>query len=487
MSLSRYRSIVPEWESFLAAVATPEPVTFRVRPRLLPEERVIARLERQGFALAPIRGLSGYWRVMDGPDSVAQTPEHWSGLLHVQQAVMALPSLALAPRPGEAILDLCAAPGGKTTHIAELMADRGPLVAVDPKEKRLRGLLGNLYRLGHPNVIVVAADGRALPTSATFDRVLVDAPCSAEGNLRRQAGRGAGRDAGFVDYVTSVQEALLRRAIELTRPGGVLVYSTCTFAPEENEAVVTRVLADSPIAVEPIQLEAPHSPGLSGWDGELFDPSLREAWRIYPHQMDSGGLFMVRLRKLGAGTSAVVGWTPPPPVFPGGDEEDGSVRLRSAQDELVHRFGLGHREVEEMGWMVRGENIWAHTAERWPFPAWSAQSPGGRWRVVSMGIRSLRERPPGRETPSSHFLARWGRHMAPDRQVHLDPTSLGRLLRNERLPAEGRSAGPVALLWEDLVLGRGMIGTGGLRHEIPKASAERLLTVLERLGSRMPD
>jgi len=400
---------------------------------------------------------------------------------------MALPSLALAPRPGEAILDLCAAPGGKTTHIAELMADRGPLVAVDPKEKRLRGLLGNLYRLGHPNVIVVAADGRALPTSATFDRVLVDAPCSAEGNLRRQAGRGAGRDAGFVDYVTSVQEALLRRAIELTRPGGVLVYSTCTFAPEENEAVVTRVLADSPIAVEPIQLEAPHSPGLSGWDGELFDPSLREAWRIYPHQMDSGGLFMVRLRKLGAGTSAVVGWTPPPPVFPGGDEEDGSVRLRSAQDELVHRFGLGHREVEEMGWMVRGENIWAHTAERWPFPAWSAQSPGGRWRVVSMGIRSLRERPPGRETPSSHFLARWGRHMAPDRQVHLDPTSLGRLLRNERLPAEGRSAGPVALLWEDLVLGRGMIGTGGLRHEIPKASAERLLTVLERLGSRMPD
>src|SRR5690606_31952503 len=163
---------------------------------------------------------------------------------------------------------------------------------------RIRGLLGNLYRLGHPNVLVVAADGRNLPEGALFDRALVDAPCSAEGNLRRQGGRVGPRDPGFVAHVTEVQEALLRRAIALVRPGGVIVYSTCTVAPEENEGILDRVLADAPVRVEPIRLEAPHAPGLEGWEGRSFRPEVRDAWRVCPDHLDSGGLFMARLRRL---------------------------------------------------------------------------------------------------------------------------------------------------------------------------------------------
>lgn len=478
MPFTRYRDVVPDWAGFQEALGTPEPVTLRVRTGQVSADRLIPRLEGQGFQLSAVTGASGFWRVDEGPGSVAQTLEHWLGLFHVQQAVMGLPTLALAPRAGERVLDLCAAPGGKTAHIAELMGDRGPLVAVDPKEKRLRGLLGNLYRLGHPNVLVIAADGRQLPGGAMFDRILVDAPCSAEGTSRRQGGRVPRRDAGFVAYVTSVQEALLRRAVDLLLPGGVLVYSTCTFAPEENEAVVSRVLSDTPLEVEPIPLEAPHSPGLADWGGTSFNPSLVRAWRVYPHQMNSGGLFMVRLRKATGSNEPDAGWSPVPQAFPGGDTAAAALRITAAQLELEHRFGMPHHILESLCWMVRGENIWAHTAERWPVATWSRDPAATRWRVVSLGIRALKQRPEGMETPSNHFLARWGKALGTDRQVELTRDQLRILLSDLHIPSAGLPVGPVALLWEGMVLGRGMVGVGGLRHEIPGASAARLSTLL---------
>jgi NOL1/NOP2/sun family putative RNA methylase len=498
LAFERYRGVIPDWRAFEEALATPEPVTLRVRSGRTSEARLVARLEEQGFGLAPVPGAPGYWRVERGPGSIAQTLEHWLGLFHVQQAVMGLPTLALAPRPGERVLDLCAAPGGKTSHLAELMEDRGPLVAVDPKEKRLRGLLGNLYRLGHPNVLVVAADGRELPAGAEFDRILVDAPCSAEGTSRRQGGRVAPRDPGFVEHVTGVQEALLRRAAELLRPGGVLVYSTCTFAPEENEGVVSRVLADSPLQMERISLDAPHAPGLAEWEGERFDPALSRAWRVYPHMMDSGGLFMARLRKEGpvearvprepsgssdrresSGAADGGGWSPVPVAFPGEDAVAARERIVAALEELELRFGMKRAVLERIGWMARGGNVWAHTAERWPVPTWEETASSGRWRVVSLGIRALKKRSADLETPSNHFLARWGTELGDDRKVDLRRSDLASLMSDLKLSAPDLPVGPVAILWDGMVVGRGMVGGGGLlRHEIPGPSAERLRTLL---------
>ncbi len=193
MTLERYREIVDDWDRFWEVSHTPEPITFRVRAGLIAPSELTSRLRSKGFRLEPVDELEDYFRVIEGPGSVAQTIEYWLGLLHIQQAVMGLPALALSPRPGDRVLDLCSAPGGKTTHLSELMGEEGPLVAVDSKEKRIRGLLGNLYRMGYLNVIVIAADGRQLPSAAGFDRVLVDAPCSGEGNYRRQDGQSSAR------------------------------------------------------------------------------------------------------------------------------------------------------------------------------------------------------------------------------------------------------------------------------------------------------
>ncbi len=503
----------------MEANLAPEPITIRLRPRVSDPARVTARLAAQGFRLDPVPGIPHTLKVVEGPHSVAQTLEHWLGEIHVQQSVMAVPSLALAPRPGERVLDLCAAPGGKTSHLADLMEERGCLVAVDPKEKRLRGLMANLFRLGHSNVLVVAADGRELPEGALFDRILVDAPCSAEGNFRRTRGRLPKRDGAFVRYVTALQEALLRRAIHLLRPGGTVVYSTCTWAPEENEAVVARVLADLPVAVEPLPLDLPHAPGITAWNDHRYPEALRHAWRLYPQHLDSGGAFVVRLRKEGEAPEDATGWTPIPPAFPaqegagaradaepaagaGGRESappetPAQRRIDAATSLLREGFGVSDEVLGTLGWMARAENLWLQTAGEWPVPAWQGEGgyrptprpSAGGWRVVSLGLRAFREASGGFETPSTALLTRLAPHLGGPRIADVDDAHLSRLLLGERISGarvEALPRGPIAVRWEGRILGRGMRGTPGLELQIPRAQARRLEDLLRGSGALDP-
>jgi NOL1/NOP2/sun family putative RNA methylase len=484
MAFERYRSIIADFARFTDTVNTVEPVTFRVPGGRSGAADLEGRLRSYGFELEELPGLDGYFAVRSGPGSVGQTLEHWLGRLHVQQAVMALPPLALGPRPGERVLDLCAAPGGKTTHLSELMGRRGPLVAVDPQEKRIRGLLANLYRLGCSNAVVVAADGRRLPTGALFDRVLVDAPCTGEGNCRRGGGPRTSSGGKFRRYVVGAQEALLRRAVQLTRPGGVIVYSTCTFAPEENEAVLDRVLRDEHVSCEPISLDLPHDPGILDWDGQRYHDDVENAWRVYPHHLDSGGLFMARLRRLGGpaarsaeGGRSDAGWSPVPVAFPGEDPLAATRTVDRALHELEFTFGISRERLRAGDWLLRADHIWAQTAEEWPWPGWGDPiDPSAR--VVSVGLRTIRVTTGGAVVPTNDFFVRWGGELGPDRTIALEPSELMRLLGGEQLPAEGRAFGSYGLSVRGEVLGRGVVWTGGLRAEIQRAHAERLLPLL---------
>ncbi|NIP56747.1 MAG: RNA methyltransferase, partial [Gemmatimonadetes bacterium] len=139
------------------------------------------------------------------------------------------------------------------------------------------------------------------PEGALFDRVLVDAPCTGEGTLRRRGGRPPEPSDSFVAHLGRVQRALLEKAVRLTRPGGTVLYVTCTFAPEENEAVVSDILRSHPVELEPLELPVPHARGLARFGDARFDPRLEGAARIYPHHLDSGGLFLAKLRKLDEG------------------------------------------------------------------------------------------------------------------------------------------------------------------------------------------
>ena len=478
MSLERYRSFVPDWSGFLEAAERPEPTVVRVRTGRISPGALAERLEAQGYTLHPLEGMPAFFRVEGGARPVSFTLEHWLGLIYVQQASTGVAAPALGPRPGERVLDLCSAPGGKTTHAADLMGDRGALIASDVSEGRIRGLLGNVYRLGHPNILVVAGDGRAFPEEAAFDRVLVDAPCSGEGTLRRRGGRPPSQSRSFLGYVTRAQEELLRKAVRLTRPGGTILYVTCTFAPEENEAVVSRVLADAPVTLEPLSLPVPHAPGLGSFDGASFDPRLEGAARIYPHHLDSGGLFLARLRRLDDG-DAPAGWGPVPAVFPG-DDMSGEEAERLVAEGLASlaRFGVDPGAFDGLSWIARGGRLWLHGLPEWPLAAWTE----GGWRAISVGFRAMEFDTSGRPRPTNDVL-QWLGAAIRENTVDFDDAEMLGACRGEAVPRPETLHGLLALRWRGAVLGRGVATPDGARNEIPKARRRDLQAIVEGEGS----
>ncbi|MEQ1855239.1 MAG: RsmB/NOP family class I SAM-dependent RNA methyltransferase [Longimicrobiales bacterium] len=454
---------------------------FRVRTGRIAEADLLARLERAGFRLRAIDGMPSFFVVEEGPYPVSLTLEHWAGFFYVQQASTGLAAPALGARPGERVLDLCSSPGGKLTHLAEMMEDSGGLVACDVDERRIRGLLGNLYRLCGTNVLVVAGDGRTLPEGAQFDRVLVDAPCSGEGTLRRRSGDVPDQSKKFLAYVTRAQRALLQKAVRLTRPGGTVLYVTCTFAPEENEAVVSELLESAPVELEPLDPAVPHASGLTSFEGAVYDPRMEGAVRIYPHHLDSGGLFMAKLRRL-EGDVPVEGrdrgWFPVACAFPdeGRTEEEAARIVADAVAAVISRHGIAPETFDGFAWTLRADTLWLHSCGEWPLPEWEV----GRWRPISVGLRAIELDTSGRPRATNDLL-RFVSTAVRSAVVDVTEETMLRLLAGEAIPTdEATPLGPVALRLDGEVVGRGASRVAGLSSEIPKARAVELARALTR-------
>lgn len=469
VDLSRYEQIVDDWTAFTAAAERPEPTVFRVSRHRADEQEVIGRLRAQGFQTEALDSQPGLHRVVDGPRPLSATFEHWLGLLYVQQASTAVAAPLLDVGPGSRVLDLCSAPGGKTTHLAELMGGGGCLVANEISEPRIRGLLGNVYRLGHPNVLVTSGDGRDAPSGALFDHILLDAPCSGEGTLRRRGGQAPNQSASFVRYVTSAQRRLLERAVELLQPGGTVLYVTCTFSPEENEAVVSDALTRLPVELIPLDLPVRHAPGVTRFGDERFDERVVGTARIYPHHLDSGGLFIAKLMKRGGVSERdESGWTPVPAAFGGRS----TVDLEAGLSAVRARFGIG--ALEEYRWLERGGRGWMHTVSEWPTWANEEASP---WRTISLGIRSVDFDSRDRPRPTNDLLRLLATSDGP-RTVSLDDGAMASFLARDPLTTDIGERGPIAVAWRGDVVGRGAVTGEGLKSEVPKARAADLKRAL---------
>lgn len=300
--LERYRPLIDDWGAFCEALGRPLPTVLWANPLRIAAPGLRALLEAEGLRPEPLHWCGEAFRLP--PDTPVGT-QWWymAGLAHSQEEVSMLPVHLLAPRPGERVLDLCAAPGGKTAQIAVALGNRGTVVANDISVARTKPLRATLERLGLVNVSTTTEDGANYPAQAgPFDRVLVDAPCSGEGTWRRRAGlRGQTGRAVSLER-SRVQRALLRKAVQLCRVGGRIVYSTCTFAPEENELVVNSILNELGEAVDVIDVATPEfaaSPGITRWDGERLQPALARTLRLWPHHNDTGGFFVAVLERRG--------------------------------------------------------------------------------------------------------------------------------------------------------------------------------------------
>jgi NOL1/NOP2/sun family putative RNA methylase len=293
--LERYRDIVPEFERFTAVQCEPLPVSARINTLKTDRSSLLERLERQSigyesFGWYPL----GLKLDLEKPGKLL---EYLLGYIHIQEEVSMVPPLVLDPRPGEEVLDLCAAPGGKTTQISQAMENRGVVFANEPSLARIAPLRSNCERLGAVNVAITRYDGRRFPDHL-FHRVLVDAPCSSEGRARRDPDLLSRCSRERSLDIQVLQIGLLRRAVRITRPGGVIVYSTCTYAPEENELVVQKVLGEGKVRLEQFSLPGLKGcPGITEWEGVELDEDLKRCARYYPHLNDTGGFFVARLIK----------------------------------------------------------------------------------------------------------------------------------------------------------------------------------------------
>jgi NOL1/NOP2/sun family putative RNA methylase len=296
--LERYGQIIPDFGLFLDFLTRPLRTCVRLNTLKDEPDRILSRLADLEMERLPWYDLG--WQ-LTRQQSLGNRIEHFLGLFYVQEAASMLPPLVLDPQPGERILDVAAAPGSKTTQIAQMMRNTGLIVANDSNKRRIRGLTGNLDRTGALNAVVTCQPGRVfgkfLPDH--FDRVLLDAPCSAEGTIRKSYAALEVWSESSVQRLSRIQIGLLISAFRALKPGGTMVYSTCTFAPEENEGALSYFFTRTPDATsEPIAL-----PGLitraalESWQGERFHPQVHNAVRIAPQDNDTEGFFLCRVRK----------------------------------------------------------------------------------------------------------------------------------------------------------------------------------------------
>ncbi|MDJ0854695.1 MAG: RsmB/NOP family class I SAM-dependent RNA methyltransferase [Desulfobacterales bacterium] len=344
----RYSGILDDPQAFTRSLARPLDRFLWINADRTDLASLRAMLARSGFETEALPWHPTGLRVKY---PAAGLGHHWAyraGLFQIQEAGSMLPVLVMDPRPGERILDLCAAPGNKTAQIALALENRGTVVSNDVIGERQRATRMMIDRLGLANVTLTCMDGVNYPrTAGVFDAVLVDAPCTCEGTSRRNPARAPAADPPYASKARK-QKLLLRQAIRRCARGGRIVYSTCTYAPEENEAVVDAVMREWPGAVRilPSRIDGMRTaPGLVRWQGRDFHPDLRSSMRVWPHQNDTAGFYVALLEKTAPDS-------PHSAATPRMDDHESpwgghGCRPYSANDPLLveirRRFGLSAR------------------------------------------------------------------------------------------------------------------------------------------------
>jgi 16S rRNA (cytosine1407-C5)-methyltransferase len=257
--------------------------------------------ERYGWTVQPVPFCAAGWQITGHDQPLGDTLEFQNGYYYIQDAASMLPAEMFSDHAAPLILDLAAAPGGKTTHLASRYADRGVILANDSSAKRITALRANLQNWGVFGALVTNYPGERLGRwfPETFDRVLIDAPCSGD-TLRITTGRKT-RTVSEREHAALCQrqEALLLSAFQAVRPGGEIVYSTCTMSPAEDEAVLDDLLRRFPqqAVIDRVDHLDVSAPGLDSDGRAAFDPQVRHAIRLWPHLYQTSGFFAARIRK----------------------------------------------------------------------------------------------------------------------------------------------------------------------------------------------
>jgi tRNA (cytosine40_48-C5)-methyltransferase len=292
--VSRFFKIVPDTPKLLQFLESPPKKYIRINTLKTTVEEIVERLTRLGFEIRESI-LSDVLEITREPFSLGSTVEHLLGYYYIQDLSSCLAVKELDVSDAKLVLDMTCAPGGKTTYIAQKMNNTGALIAVDANKRRIRSTFFNLMRCGVQNTHLYNMDATNVTTfGIKFDRVLLDAPCSCEGVISRDKSIKINHTPDLIDRCAQRQLILLNAAIRVTKPGGTIIYSTCTFAPEENEFVVNAVIdSNEGIEIEPIDFG---KDGLTTFSDYILNSTLKSTKRLFPHIHGTIGFYIAKLR-----------------------------------------------------------------------------------------------------------------------------------------------------------------------------------------------
>ena len=294
--IERYESVVDDNTKFSEHIREPLKQSFRINTLKGDEDSILDKLREYDpkITYIPWSG-TGYVSELT---NLGSSLEHFTGQIYIQELTSMMPPLVVKDLiRGSTILDCCAAPGSKTTQIAAMMENKGHIIANDSRHARLKSLRGNLDRLGVTNTTVTLRDFKSFP-NIEADLYLVDAPCSSEGTIRKK--NTVARLWKEKDYerFSKLQKGLLNKACEMAPTDSTIIYSTCTFAPEENERVVHETIKEQPVEIQKIKIDGLKSrKGIAEWKNESYDKEVEKCMRIWPHHNDTGGFFVTRFKK----------------------------------------------------------------------------------------------------------------------------------------------------------------------------------------------
>jgi len=410
-----------EYPQFLQSLERPRAVALRMNP--LKGEKPTLAFVQDAVPWEP----QGYY--YDPESRPGLHPYHEAGVYYLQEASAMAPVALLDPQPGENVCDLCAAPGGKTTQIAGRLAGEGFLLCNEINPKRAKILSRNIERMAVANALVTNEHPANLAKKypGFFDRVLVDAPCSGEGMFRKEEAAVTDWSQETVEMCARRQAEILHSAAQLVRPGGRLVYSTCTFAPEEDEEAVANFLKAHP-EFEPEMLEAP-------W----FVAVENGGHRMWPHKLLGEGHFAAVLKKIGGEETET--------EIPGGE------KLPAQWTAFAKEVGIRLPEGKAVSF---GQNLY--------------------WAPADMpDIRKIKVMRPGLELGTvkkdrfepAHALALWLHSCANVQRFDPESPEIAAYLRGETIPGDAK--GWTLLTVDGLSLGW-VKGSGGiLKNHFPKA------------------
>lgn len=407
-------------------------------------------------------GVPNYLNIFNVKDKnslLGKSLEHILGYYYIQSFSSYIPPLVLNPCDTDIVLDLCAAPGSKTTELGEIMNNKGTIVANEIQLDRLKSLVHNIDRMNQMNAGVTHFKGEQLNTIYTdyFDKILVDAPCSGLGIVQKKNEVNDWWSLERVRRLSELQLKLLVSAIKMLKLGGEIVYSTCTLTVEENELIIDKILKKYPIEAVNFEIQIPSKAGITFYNNQTLDPSLIKARRILPWEVDSDGFFIIKLRKTGE--------TEPP------YKKDLRVRevrlleydhkkIKNHLENIQDEFGIEEQVIAQFKYIIKSNDIFFVDKD------WFDPNPGFFERI---GTRFGTINKDDKIILNSQAVQVLSNHISKNIFEIKASEELKSYLEGAIIKSASPQKGQCVVKYENYTLGTGVFTNAGLKSQFPRS------------------